>query len=183
MGGIVMTASRIAWLVTGSAWAARSLLEFAHPEYWSPETTLDYVAVWLFTICLLLLAPTVLFIGRLASTGSVMAVAAVVAIGAATAGGANAIEDGFGVKALGTLYVIGSLTAWLGLLPLAVLFHRAGFARLSGLIVALMLGLMLVNAAGGLIVLGVLGGLAVAPRWFTLRRPAPSPTVVDGKAA
>jgi hypothetical protein len=87
------------------------------------------------------------------------------------------------VKALGTLYVIGSLTAWLGLLPLAVLFHRAGFARLSGLIVALMLGLMLVNAAGGLIVLGVLGGLAVAPRWFTLRRPAPSPTVVDGKAA
>jgi hypothetical protein len=70
VGGIVMTASRIAWLVTGSAWAARSLLEFAHPEYWSPETTLDYVAVWLFTVCLLLLAPTVLFIGRLASTGS-----------------------------------------------------------------------------------------------------------------
>ena len=31
---------RIAWLLAGVTWAARSMLEWAHPDYWNSVTTL-----------------------------------------------------------------------------------------------------------------------------------------------
>lgn len=178
----MIVVSRIVWVVTGAVWAARSLLEFAHPDYWKPVTALDWSAVWLFSVCWLLLAPSMLLLGRLASSRRVMTVAAVVATGALLAGGANAIEDGFGVKALGTLYVIGSLTAWLGLLPLAAMLQQARYSRLTRLVVALSLGSMLFTVGGGVIVLVAFGSLAVAPRWFTRQNPEPTLAAAEGSA-
>ncbi len=158
--------SRIVWLVTGIAWAARSMLEFAHPNYYDPATVMDWGAVWLYSVALLLLAPSVLLIGQLAQSRPVMAAAAVTAVGAAVAGGANAIEDGFGVSAGGMLYVVGFLTAWLSLLPLAATLWRSRCLRLAGLSVALFFGIALFTVGGGLIVLAALGALAIAPGWF-----------------
>lgn len=160
---------RAVWLLTGFVWAGQSLLQSADPEYWDPVTTLDWLAVWSFTACWLLLAPTVILLGRLTLSHQLMAMASVIAIGAVAAGVANAFEDGLGIRALGTIYVLGALTAALGLLPLAATIHRAGYPRLAGLTLLLFFGVVAVVAGGGLVVLGTLGALAVSPVWFAQR--------------
>lgn len=150
------------------------MLEFANPDYWDPVSALDWTAVWAFSAALLLLAPSVLLLGRLAPSSKVMITAAVVAVGALIAGLANGIEDGLGVEGLGVAYVAGFLVAWLGLAVLAVMFGIDGRARLVLLVGALVVGIALFTVGGGLIVLCVLGGVAVAPRWFQSVRPAPA---------
>lgn len=170
-----MTAlARVVWLLTGVLWAARSLLEFAHPDYWDPVTALDWSSVWLYSAALLAFAPSVLLLGRLAESRQVMIVASVVAIGALVAGAANAAEDGFEVSSMGTLYVVGFLTGGLALLPLAATLQRASRPRLAGLTVALFVGLLLFTLGGGLIILVALGFLAVTPRWFRATSPVSS---------
>jgi hypothetical protein len=166
--------SRVVWLLAGGAWAARSLA-FANPDYWDPVTVLDWSAVWLFTGALLLFALSLLLLGRLASSRQVMTVATVGAIGALVAGLANAIEDGFGVKALGTLYVVGFLTAGISLLPLAATLRQARCSRLARLAVLLFVGVLLFTVGGGLIILAGLGALAFAPAWFVRPDPAAAP--------
>lgn len=164
---------RAVWLGTGLAWAGRSLLEFAHPEYWNPVTTLDWLAVWSFSACLLLLAPSLVWLGAVTESRPVITVAVVVAIAAVAAGVANAVEDGLGIKALGTVYVLGAMTVAFGLLALAAVVYRAGYRRLAGVVVVLFVGGVAFVAGGGLLVLGTLGALAVTPMWFTLRAQAP----------
>jgi hypothetical protein len=173
--------ARAVWLVTGLAWAGESLLQFAHPQYWDPLTTLDWLAVWSFSASWLLLAATTILLGRLTGTPQVLAVATVVAIGAVAAGVANAFEDGLGIKSLGTIYVLGSLTAAFGLLALAATIHSSGFTRLARLTLVLFLGAAAVMAGGGLIVLGVLGALAVSPAWFI--RPTQLPAATSTMAS
>jgi hypothetical protein len=153
--------------VTGVAWAGQSLLQFADPVYWDPITTLDWLAVWSFTACWLLLAPTVILLGRLTLSHQLTAMTSVIAIGAVAAGVANAFEDGLGIKALGTIYVLGALTAAFGLLPLAATIQRDGYPRLAGLTLVLCLGVVALVAGGGLVVLATLGALAVNPALFT----------------
>jgi hypothetical protein len=162
--------SRVVWTLTGGVWAARSLVEFADPDYWDPVTTLDWTAVWLFSAALLGMAASVLLLGRLAPSRGVTIVARLVALAAVAAGVANGVEDGLGASAFGTVYIIGFLTMWLGLLALAVSFGVAGQPRLSGLSVALFLGVMLFMVGGGVVTLFALGSLAVAPAWFVKER-------------
>lgn len=180
---MVAVMARFIWLITGVAWAARSLLEFAHPEYYSPRTLLDWTAVWLYSAALLLFAPSLLLLGQFASSRSVMAVAAVGAMGALVAGGANALEDGFGLPIGGTPYVVGFLVAWLSLPALAVTMWRAKLARLAAVCIAMFVGIMLAfGFGGGLIVLGGFAALAIVPTWFA-RSTAPSPeTLVNGSS-
>ena len=159
-------ASRAVWLVTGSAWAARSLLGFTQPNFTSPVTALDWLAVWLFTACWLLLAPSVILLARLAASRQVMAIAGVVAVAALCAGVANAVEDGLGAKAWGTLYIVGSLTGWFGLLALAFATNRVGHARLAKLCLALFVGFLLFPLGGGFISLIAWAMLAIAPSNF-----------------
>lgn len=166
--------TRIIWFLTGMAWAARSVMEFAHPDYWDPVTPLDWTAIWLYSAAWLLFAPAVLQMGRLASSRQVTTIATVVAFGAIAAGGANAIEDGFGVAWLGSLYVAGFMTAWIGLLPLAVALQRIRHTRLAGLSVLLFGGVLLFLVGGGLIILAGWGALAIAPAWFKQPRTAPT---------
>jgi hypothetical protein len=171
--------SRILWLLAGGARAAASSILLANPSYWDPATTLDWAAVWLFTAALLLLGPSVLALARLTPSRSTMAAAVVIAIGAIAAGVANALEDGLGVKAMGTLYVIGFLTAGLSLPALAAAFRHAGASRLAGLSLALFLGVLLFTIGGGLIILFALGAIAVSPSWF-LRRATPPSSALGG---
>lgn len=172
--------SRMIWLLTGGAWAGRSLIAFADPDYWDPVTVLDWTAVWLYSAALLLFAPSLVLLGRLATSRSVMTFAAISAIGALVAGGANAIEDGFSVAIGGTLYVVGFMTMWLALLPLAVTLYRAPCSRLAGLSVLLFVGVLLFNLGGGLLILGGLGALAIAPSWFARPELAPALTADGG---
>ncbi len=158
--------SRMIWLLTGDAWAGRSLIAFADPDYWNPVTVLDWTAVLL---------------GRLATSRSVMTFAAISAIGALVASGANAIEDGFGVAIFGPLYLVGILTMGLALLPLAITLYRASCSRLAGLSVLLFVALVpLFNLGGGLLILGGLGALAIAPSWFARPELAPALTADGG---
>ncbi len=99
-------------------------------------------------------------------------------IGALVAGLANAIEDGLGVQALGTFYVVGFLTAGISLLPLAVRLRQARYLRLAGLSLAIFFGVLLLKVGGGLIILGGLSALAIAPTWFA--RPQPGLAIHPG---
>ena len=174
-------AARFVWLLTGAAWAARSLVGFADPAYWNPTTTLDWIAVWLFSACWLTLAPAAILLGRLVPARPVRVVATIVAVAALLAGVANGIEDGFGVKSWGTFYVLGSMTALLGLVALAVTFRQAGMSRLAWLAGGLVVSFLLFNVGGGFLTLVALGGLAVKPRWFLVADPEPS--MVQGARA
>ena len=165
-------ATRMVWLATGLILAARSLIGLAHPAYIDPVTTLDWAAVWSFSLGWILLALSILFIARLAPTREVSLVSTIVAIGALAAGAANAVEDGLGQRAWGTVYIIGSLTGWFGLLALAVVVARAGLRRLAFAVVTIFLGFALGSTGnvlaiiGASLAIGALGGLAVFPAWF-----------------
>lgn len=43
----MMALSRAIWLATGIAWAVRSLMGLADPDYVDPVTALDWSSVWL----------------------------------------------------------------------------------------------------------------------------------------
>jgi hypothetical protein len=153
----VLIVSRPTWLVTGVVWAVRSILELAHPDYWNPVTTLDWLAVWLFSLCWLHLAPAAVLLGRASGARSATTVAAVIATGALAAGLANAIEDGMGIAAGGSVYVVGSLTAWFGLLALVLALGTAGRRRLAWVAGVIFVGFPFFNVGGGLVVGGAPG--------------------------
>ena len=163
--------SRLVGLLTGVAWAIRALIGFAEPAYYHPVTPLDWAAVWLFSVALLLLAPAVILLSRIPSARSTRTIGWVIAAGAVMAGVANALEDGFGYRAFGTVYVNGILAAGISIIALAVALRRARYSRLARLTLGLFIGFVLLSAGGGLLVLGVLGALALAPDRFD--RPDP----------
>ena len=76
------------------------------------------------------------------------------------------------------------LSGSLGLLALAVTFGMAHLPRLSGLSVALFVGMMLFTVGGGIVVLAAWAGLAAAPGWFAVASrtpPASLPPVRGGE--
>ena len=169
--------ARLVWIAAGLAWAARSLLAFAHPDYFSPVTALDWAAVWTYSAAWLLLAPSVLLIARLADSRGVTVVAGLCAAAAVVAGVANALEDGFRVPIGPTPYIVGFLVGWLGLVPLAMGLARASQWRLGGLCLLVFLGIALAfGYAGGVLILAALVALALAPERF-VRRGDPLPAV------
>ena len=172
----MMVLSRVVLFATGVVVGARSLLEFAHPDYWDPVTALDWAAVWLTSIGWILFALSILWLGRLAPTRSVIAASLVVAAGAILTGAANVLEDGFGFKALGTFYVIGIMTAGLMLPGLAWAFRSAHRPRLGWLSIALFVGILLTNVGGGVLVALSLWSVAAFPAWYGSTRDA-SPSV------
>jgi hypothetical protein len=175
----VTALARVIWLATGIAWACRSLMSLADPDYLDPMTALDWGSVWLYSVAWLLMAPSVLLMGRLVPTRPILGCAAIVAIGAVLAGTANALEDGFGMGSLGTAYVVGVLLAWLGFVPLAVAFGLARALRLAGLCVVLVVAIPLINTGGSILVLIALGALAMRPAWFATPGPTPARPAVS----
>jgi hypothetical protein len=168
MGGTheVRPFARLVWLLTGIAWAATSLILFAGPQYWDPVTILDWTAVWTYTIAWLLFAPSVLLLGRMSTSRTVVALAIVSAVGAVIVGSANALEDGFGVEGAENMYVVGFLWAWLSLIPLAVAQWLARDSTLSRLTIVLFLGIALSTLGGGFIILASLAAIAIVPERF-----------------
>jgi hypothetical protein len=158
--------TRAAWLLAGIAWAVRSALELARPNYYDPVSLLDWAAVLSFSLAWLLSALAVLLLCRDVCTRPVRAIGLVFAIAAVVAGVANLAEDAFGQSWGGVPYIVGFLVAWLSLIPLAIAIWISRARRVALLPLALFASIALFNAGGGLLILVVAAAYAIAGRWF-----------------
>ena len=158
--------TRVAWLLTGLAWAGRSLLELARPNYYDPVSPLDWAAVLSFSLAWLLSALAVLLLCRDLGAAPVRAIGLLFAIAASVAGLANLVEDALGQSWGGTPYVVGFLVAWISLIPLAIVIWASGARRFAILPVSLFASIALFNTGGGLLILVVATALVLAGRWF-----------------
>ena len=168
--------ARLICVLAGIAWATRSLLAFADPDYVRPVTAIDWAAVWTYSAAWLLLAPSVLLIARLSGSRAVTLVAAVSAVGAILAGVANALEDGFGVPIGPMPYILGFVVGWVSLFVLAVALARARQWKLGALCLAVFVGILLAFGYGGGVLIAVaLAALAWAPHRFVIETARPLP--------
>ncbi len=172
--------SRIVWLFTGVLWAGSSVVDLTDANYLEPATTLDWIALWSWSIASFALSASVLLLARLAPSRPVMIVAIVVASGGLVAGVANALEDGYGMTEMGIFYIIGFAALWLGLLGLAMSFRQSGYTRLAALSVALFVGVTLFPIGGAFVILLALCVVTAAPSWFSAGRSEPTLAVADG---
>jgi hypothetical protein len=158
------------YVLTGLVWTGRSLLEvLAHPDYWDPVTSLDWLAIWSFSLAFALLAVTIPLLARDSRAGRLVDVtAALVALAAALASVANVIEDAFAVTGASTFYVIGALGTLVGLIALCAGFWL-GRRRSSALVVLL----ILVGVASMVLGMGwlvLVGGVLAAENHLSAQR-------------
>lgn len=136
--------------LAGLAWLARAVIGLYRPDYWSPRTPLDYTAVVGTSLALILTAVGLWDFYRQhpAPPGRAQVVwrvsLALTCLSALTIGLSNSIEDAFGVKELGNVWVIGSLALFAGLLTAGLsAFWLPGALRWAGvLFLACALGLL-----------------------------------------
>jgi hypothetical protein len=151
---LALTATAIAWTVV----SLQTVL--LHPSYWDPVTISDWFSIWAYTSAWLLTA-TALVVFREVARGNRLSfwMTAAVAIACAATGIANALEDGFEVPGLGSVYVLGFVTASLGMLLLAAIAWFGETRRLS-----------FVPALGGLAAATMVsgGGVLAIPAWIGL---------------
>jgi MFS family permease len=167
-----MTAVRALWILLvlawGVAWAIVTVISRQGPRYWDAVTALDFAAVWSYSVALTLSAGVVWLTGWLARGRRLAApIAVLVGAGLLLTAGANAVEDGFGVKSFGTLYVIGAVIGFYGSVLLAASYAVARAPLLALVAVATGIGAMLIASVGGFIALAV-------SLWFAerlVRRP------------
>jgi len=158
--------ARSIWGLTGIAWAAASLLDTAGAQYWNPITLIDYLAVSLYSAAWILTAPAVLLMAAESTGRAPRILAMIFAVAAIAVGAANALEDAFGLRDLGTFYVAGFLGALLTLIAVTVALLRAQPRRLAGVTAALLVGSAFVTSGGGVIVFAAMAALALAPARF-----------------
>jgi hypothetical protein len=170
---------RTLFVLVGVLWAVRSLQSFTEPNFTDPESASDWLAVVTVSLALALLPASMASLVGLSQrdnrTSRVLLVIA--ALGALTAAIANVFEDGLGVDAAGSVYYGSILLLMLTMLALAgVLF--ANSPRWPGVVVlATLIGLVLLEAGGGVLILLVWGAAAITvrPRVSITVRPRASP--------
>jgi hypothetical protein len=111
-------------ILCGVLWAVLGWIATTNPIYWSPSSPFDYASVVSFSAALIALAAC-LWELRVFPTRAVTVGGAAAALGLFTAGVANIVEDGFGLGALGVVYVTGILVGTLALIPMGVGLARA----------------------------------------------------------
>lgn len=158
------------YVLTGLVWTGRSLLEvLAHPDYWDPVTSLDWLAIWSFSLAFALLALTIPLLARDSRAGPLVDVTAgSVALAAALASVANVIEDAFAVTGASTFYVIGALGTLFGLIALCASLWL-GRRRSSALVVLLIL-LGVASMVLGMGWLVLFGGVLAAENHLSAQR-------------
>lgn len=148
-------------LAVGLTWAFRSILKLAQPNYVEPVSGLDWIAVVSFSVALALLAAAAWLIAELSGrTRSVVAAAALVAIGSVVAAVANLIEDGLGLKAFGEVFAYGLFGVLAGMMGLVVTLALGRRYLLAALSVATFAGLIMSGEAGG--------GLLILAAWLVV---------------
>jgi hypothetical protein len=150
-------------MFAGLAAFGRGLVELYQPDYWNPRTALDYTAVAGTSLMLLFLALGLWgFFRRHAVSSSRAATiyqTAIVTscISAAIVGISNFMEDAFGIKGLGYVWVVGILVLFASLLV-------AGLSAFWVQDLPLLTGVLLLISAIGLLFMDSVGlfGLGLA---------------------
>jgi len=147
-------------------WAVRSLQSFTDPNYTDPETASDWWAVVSFSLALALLPAGMALLVGLSEHGKPTSrvLLVIAALAAVTAAVANVVEDGLGVDAAGSVYYGSVLLLTLTMLVLTgVLGARS--PRWPGVVVfATLVGLVMLELGGGVLILLVWGAAAIAVR-------------------
>jgi hypothetical protein len=157
---------RTFFVLVGVLWAVRSLQSFTEPNFTDPESASDWWAVVSVSLALALLpAGMVLLVGLSQPVNRTLGVLLVLAaLGSATAAIANVVEGGLGVDAVGNVYYGSILLLLLTMLALAGVLV-AGSPRWPGAaVLATLIGLILLESGGGVLILLVWGAAAIAVR-------------------
>ncbi len=143
------------YLALGLAWTFRSLLEVvAQPDYWEPVTTIDWIAVWSYSLAFGLLAIAAPLLAHQAgSRMMVLVIAWVVAAGALATAIANGIEDGVGVESWGSVYVASVMVTLIALIVLAAALWIDQRPRYGGVVLLWTIGFVLVTTPFGCVAL------------------------------
>lgn len=157
---------RTLFVLVGMLWAMRSLQSFTEPNFTDPESASDWWAVVSISLALALLAAGIALLVGLSQPGnrtsSVLLVLA--ALGAVAAAISNIVEDGLGVEAAGNVYYGSVLLLLVTMLALGGLLV-ARSPRWPGVVVfATLIGLVLLESGGGILVLLAWGAAAIAVR-------------------
>lgn len=147
---------RLTLALAGLVWLARAGIALAEPDYWRPRTLVDYAAVVGTSLGLVLLAagvgafyrhhPAPLSRAQRAWRAGVWLTWA----SALTIGVSNLLEDAVGLRALGSVWVIGIVTLLIGLLIAgASAFWVPGLRwPVGGLLLVCALGLLFIEWNG-----------------------------------
>lgn len=145
----------IAFSVAGTLGVLRGLIGYSNPTYWAPTTLLDWTSVVTYT-CFLTAAAVSLALLAVEQRPLSRWPITVAAAGAAAAGAANALEDGFGVSQFGYLFAAGVAVMACGVLlgGAALTVSRSGPRHLGLLLIANVAALALAFDDLGLILFG-----------------------------
>lgn len=147
------------YVTTGLVWTGRSLLEVAaRPDYWEPVSAVDWVAVWAYSLALLLLA--VALIAVAADSGSGFAVRVVGYVAATFACGtalANAIEDGLGIESASIGYVVGTMGTAAAMVAFAAALGISRRPLWSAAVLLMLAGVVTMSDGFGALVLCAAG--------------------------
>ncbi len=143
--------------VVGITWCVRSLQSFTDPEFMDPETASDWFAVLSFSAAWFALALGLPLLARSIGGGRLVHRSALVsAAGAALAGLGNVLEDGLQLGFAFWLFIAGAVVTMLGLIVFAVAVAATGRGSrrlLAAIPVATLVGMLLFESGGGVIVL------------------------------
>ncbi len=157
---------RAVFALVGIVWAMRSLQAFAEPNFTDPESVSDWWAVVSFSLCWALLPAGLALLVRLTQRGgrATSALLVIATLGAVATAIANLVEDGMGVDAAGSVYFVSVSLTMLTMIVLAGVL-LAGRPRWPGLVVlGTLIGMLNLEAGGGVLVLLVWGATAIAVR-------------------
>lgn len=147
----------------------RALAPVGNPDFTDPGTAWDWFAVASFSAALLALAAALPSLARLAGGRAAFAISLLPALGAALAGAGNLAEDGAGLAWAGDwLYLPGAALLGPGLAGFTVALavgSRGGRRLFAAVPAATVLGLVLFELGGGVLVLAAWVALAlVSPK-------------------
>jgi hypothetical protein len=157
---------RAVFALVGVLWGMRSLQAFAEPNFTDPESVSDWWAVVSVSLALALLPAGLSLLVRLSQRGGRQSyvLTVIAALGAITAAISNVVEDGVGVDAAGSVYFVSVSLTMLTMVALSVVL-LAGRPRWPGLVVlSTLIGIINLEAGGGILVLVAWGAAAIAVR-------------------
>lgn len=157
---------RTAFVLVGVLWGMRSLQAFTEPDFTDPESASDWWAVISFSLAFALLPAGLTLLVRLTQRGgrTSRVLLAIAALGAVTTAIANVIEDGMGVDAAGSVYLVSTSLTMLTMIALAGVL-LASRPRWPGVVVlGTLIGMLNLELGGGVLVLLVWGAAAFAVR-------------------
>ena len=162
----------------GVLWCARSLQSFADPEYQNPASPSDWFAVVSFSAALFALALALPTLAQLAGDGRlVFRVSLAPAAGAALAGISNLLEDALQLGFAFWFFIVSTVLTLIGLIAftLVVAVVGRGHRRLLATVpAATLIGVMLFESGGGVLILAAWLAAAAMALGHPSRTAAPS---------